>query len=95
MVAEMDADEAYAELFCINAEVQAILDRHREPRDLADPQYWRGVKQKALADWRTGLVPIWRGTPEGTQIFLGYENDPEACSRRAEFDSRQYGGRVR
>lgn len=84
---EADFGEAYADLFCINAEVQAIVDRHREPRDVTDPAYWNGVKQKAIADWRAGLVPIWRRTAKGKQLFLGYENNPEHCLMRDEYDA--------
>lgn len=85
---EISADEAYADVFCISAEVRAILDRHRAPRDLDDPEFWRSVKQKALADWHSGRVPIWRQThDDGKQVFFGYENDPAACARRDEFDS--------
>lgn len=87
---ERDVGEMYADLFCISAEVQEILDRHRKPRDLDDPAYWNTAKQRALADWKAGRVPIWRRIDDdGKQVFFGYENDPAACRRRDEFDARQ------
>lgn len=81
-------DEIQADLFCIAAEVSAILDRHRPPRDTSDPAYWATVKRQALADWREGRVPIWRRNPDGTQLFFGFENDPEACRQRDEYDAK-------
>lgn len=78
-------DEAVADIFCITAEVSAILDRHRPPRDLDDPEFWADTKRKAMADWHAGLVPIWWRNPDDTWVFLGYENDPEALRLRDEY----------
>lgn len=77
--------EAYADLFCINAEVSAILERYREPRDVTAGS-WPDVRRQALEDWRAGRVPIWRREPDGTQIYFGLENDLEACRGRDEYD---------
>lgn len=85
---ERDINELIADLFCLQAEVKDILDRHREPFDLSDPEYWKRVKRQAMADWRAGRVPIWRETHEEKWVFLGYENDPVACRRRDAFNSR-------
>lgn len=71
---ESDAAEAYAELFCIQAEVQAILDRHRPPRDMEAPEFWPDAKRRALADWRAGRIPRWHRAGDGTQTFLGFES---------------------
>ncbi|MFI7191433.1 hypothetical protein ACIBQ0_17000 [Nocardia nova] len=81
--------ETYANLFCIGAEVSAILDRYRTPRDLSAPEAWNEIRRKAIEDCHAGAVPIWRRNPDGTQVFFGMENDPEACRRRDVHDAAQ------
>jgi hypothetical protein len=82
-------DEAHANLFCTAAEVREILNRYRKPVAIEAPEYWAAAKRKAYEDWHAGRIPIWRRNPDGTQVFFGYENDPEACQRRDEFDAEQ------
>lgn len=73
-----DFAETYANLFCIQAEVSAILDRYREPRDMDAPEFWDDVKRGALADWRAGHIPIWHRNPDGTHVLTGFEDDHPA-----------------
>jgi hypothetical protein len=81
-------NDLHADLFCIGAEVSAILDRHRDPIP-GDAEYLTRAKSQALADWHAGRIPIWRRNPDGTQVFFGLECDPEACRRRDEYDAAQ------
>ena len=76
-----DFAETYANLFCIQAEVVAILDRHREPRDTSSPTFWEEVQRQAIADWRAGHIPIWQRTPTGAYVLAGFEDDQPSTER--------------
>ena len=79
-----DFAETYADLFCIQAEVTAILDRHREPRDMNVPGFWGEVQRQALADWHAGHIPIWRRTSTGAYTFAGFEDEQQTNRTQKE-----------